>query len=89
MLLELFSNIMNLKTVSFLQSFRELLFQQISEFHYLPEADLTFINWFRKYGDVFRNDLALIPDEERSHSFGPSAQKIFPFSAKKKLLMPN
>ena len=38
---------------------------QINEFHYDPESDLTFNNWFNKCQDVFRKDLADDPEEKR------------------------
>ncbi|KAM3186517.1 hypothetical protein ACTXT7_004144 [Hymenolepis weldensis] len=60
---------MNMETenlyISSLQLYAESLVHQIGEFHYELEADQIFINWFGKCGDIFRNDLVHVPDEEK------------------------
>ncbi|VUZ41633.1 unnamed protein product [Hymenolepis diminuta] len=38
---------------------------QINEVNHGPEVDLAFDNWFDKRKDVFRKDLADIPEEKR------------------------
>lgn len=57
MLLEKFFKIMNMeitnKDISSLTPSAEFLVQQVSEFHYHPEADKTFTNWLEECGNVF------------------------------------
>ncbi|VUZ50107.1 unnamed protein product [Hymenolepis diminuta] len=43
------------------QSSPESLVQQITEFHYEPEADRTFTNWFGRCKDVCQDYLSHIP----------------------------
>ncbi|KAM3172812.1 hypothetical protein ACTXT7_013764 [Hymenolepis weldensis] len=63
--LEKFQNAMNTETeiwdISSHQLSVQSMVQQISRFHYDPEADQTFTNWSGECEDVFRNDLAHIP----------------------------
>lgn len=60
---------MNMETISpdmfSLQSNTESMVQGISEFHYEPKADRTFVI-FGKCEDVFRNNLTHIPDKEKT-----------------------
>lgn len=52
--------------ISLLKPSPESLVLHVHEFHYDPEADHTFANWFERCENTFRNDLANIPDDVKA-----------------------
>ena len=45
--------------------FPESLIQRISEFLFDPDSELTFEPWFQKCEDIFRVDLAHVPEHNK------------------------
>ena len=43
----------------------ESLIQQISDFLFDPDSELTFESWFQKCEDIFRVDLAHVPEHNK------------------------
>ena len=54
----------------------ESLIQQASEFLFDPDSELTFESWFQKCEDIFRVDLAHVPDHSYENYVFYSSEKV-------------
>lgn len=54
------------RIIPLLKSSVVYLVLQVNEFHYTSECNRVYPNWFGRCEDVYRHDLADIPDDERA-----------------------